>query len=452
MYELFMNRISMIALALACLAPAAASAQELDQALAQAYASNPTLSAARAQLRAIDEAVPQALSGWRPTVVVGGEAGKQWTNDHGPGNFDTDSEPKSAGVVVTQPLFSGFATVKGRDAAEQQVLAGRARLTDFEQQVLLAAVQAYMQVVRDRAVVDLNKSNETVIGEQLDATRKRFDVGEVTKTDVAQAEARLQGAIADRVTSEGLLVASTATYRQIIGDSPGTLSMPTAEVALPSSLDETIAMSQNAPNVLAAQYDERAAELGIDVAFSELLPDLSVEGSWEYEDETFSERDSADTGRIMLRLDVPLYQAGAPDSRVRQAKQFHQQSRALIDEAVRTAEQTAEDAWQAYETAQAQINSFTEQVRATEIALNGVQQESLVGARTVLDVLDAELEALQAKVSLVVAQTDLVIAKYRVISAIGQLTAASLKLDTPLYDPMEYYDRVRDKFIGTGVD
>ena len=154
----------------------------------------------------------------------------------------------------------------------------------------------------------------------------------------------------------------------------------------------------------------------------------------------------------MLRLDVPLYQAGAPDSRVRQAKQAHQQSRALIDEALRSAEQTAEDAWQSYETAQAQISSFTEQVRATEIALNGVQQESLVGARTVLDVLDAELEALQAKVSLVVAQTDLVIAKYRVISSIGQLTAASLQLDTPLYDPTEYYDRVRDKFIGTGVD
>jgi TolC family type I secretion outer membrane protein len=440
-----------LALCLMALSPSLAHAQDLDDAMAQAYLSNPSLSAARAQLRAIDEAVPQALSGWRPTVELGAFAGKQWTNDRTSNNFDRDFEPKAAGVLVTQPLFSGFATVRGRDAAEQQVLAGRARLADFEQQVLLAAVQAYMQVVRDRSVVDLTTNNEKVIAEQLDAVRKRFEVGEVTKTDVAQAEARLQGATADRVTAEGVLVASNATYRQIVGDSPGSLAMPTADIALPSSLEETIALSQNAPIVLAAEFDERAAELGIDVAFAEMLPDLSVEGSWEYDDESFSESDHSDTGLLMLRLTVPLYQAGAPDSRVREAKQVHQQSRALIDEALRSAEQAAEDSWQAHETAQARIDSFTEQVRATEIALNGVQQESLVGARTVLDVLDAEIEALQAKVDLVAARTDLVVAKYRIVSAIGQLTASALQLDVPIYDATEYYGKVRDKFIGTSV-
>jgi TolC family type I secretion outer membrane protein len=447
------NLRGILALASALLAASAGAsmAQELDAALAQAYSSNPTLAAARAQMRAIDEAVPQALSGWRPTVALDGNLGKEWNHDHSAINFDRNHEPKSGGIFVTQPLFSGFATVKGRDAAEQQVLAGRERLTDFEQQVLLAGVQAYMQVVRDRALVELNKSNENVIAEQLDATRKRFEVGEVTKTDVAQAEARLQGATAERVASEGTLAASIATYQQIIGETPGSLSMPAADMQMPSSLEETVALSQNAPSVLAAQYDERAALLGIDVAFADMLPDLSVEGSWFYDDEINSEFDRSDTGAVMLRLTVPLYQAGAPDSRVRQAKQTHQQSRALIDEARRAAEQVAQDSWQFFETSQARINAFTEQVRATEIALEGVKQESLVGARTVLDVLNAELEALQAKVSLVAAQTDLVVAKYRVVSAVGQLTAASLNLDVTLYDPKVYYDRVRDKFIGTGT-
>ncbi len=449
-----MNRSisGIFAVALAALLPAAAAAQDLDAALAQAYAGNPTLIAARAELRAIDEGVPQALSGWRPTIALDGDVGRQWTNDRGPFDSDRNSEPKGAGVTVTQPLFSGFATVKGTDAAEQQVEAGRARLMDIEQRVLLAAVQAYMQVYRDRTVVDLNKSNENVIAQQLDATRKRFEVGEVTKTDVAQAESRLQGAIAERVAAEGRLVSSIATYRQIIGDVPGNLELPMVDLSLPSSLEEAIALSANAPGVVATQFEARAAELGIDVAFAEMLPTLAAEGSWNYREETFSENDASDEGLLMLTLRIPLYQAGAPDSRVRQAKQTHRQARAFIDEALRAAEQAAQDSWAAYVTAQAQTKSFTEQVRATEIALDGVKQESFVGARTVLDVLDAEIEALQAKVNLVGSSTDVVVARYRIRAAIGQLTAVAIGLDAPLYDPKQHYDSVRDKFIGTGTE
>ncbi|WP_374652810.1 TolC family outer membrane protein [Dongia sp.] len=427
-----------------------ALAVDLNEALAQAYAGNPTLEAARAQLRATDEAVPEALSGWRPTVVGQVEGGKTWIEQNTPLMLDQNLDSRQFGVTVSQPLFSGFETVSATSAAENRVLSGRANLADTEQQVLLQAVQAYMQVVRDRAVLELNRNNENVIGQQLQATRDRFDAGEVTRTDVAQAESRLQGAIADRIAAEGNLTASIAIYRQVIGEEPTDLKMPDTKIDIPVNKDEAVAQSINTPAVVAAKYQSDAAKDDIDVAFSELLPTVSIEGSWTRSEEQSSEDQSMDTGQILGVLRVPLYQAGAPDARVRQSKQLYQQSRRQIDEAIRAGEQTAVDAWQTYETALAQIDSFKEQVRATEVALDGVKQEQQVGARTVLDVLDAELEALNAKVSLVQAETNLVVARYQVLASVGRLTANNLALDVGVYDPQEHYDDVRNKFIGTG--
>jgi TolC family type I secretion outer membrane protein len=427
-----------------------ALAVDLNEALAQAYAGNPTLEAARAQLRAVDERVPEALSGWRPTVVGQVQGGKTWIEQNTPLLLDQNLESREFGVTVSQPVFSGFETVSSTSAAEKRVLSGRANLTDTEQQVLFQAVQAYMQVVRDRAVLELNRNNENVIGQQLQATRDRFDAGEVTRTDVAQAESRLQGAIADRIAAEGNLTASIAVYRQVIGEEPTDLQMPEPKFDLPASKDEAVAQSINTPTVVAAKFASEAAKDDIDVAFSELLPTVSIEGSWTRSEEQNAEEQSNDVGQILGVLRVPLYQAGAPDARVRQSKQLYQQTRRQIDEAVRAGEQTAVDAWQTYETALAQIDSFKEQVRATEVALDGVKQEQQVGARTVLDVLDAELEALNAKVSLVQAQTNLVVARYQVLAAVGRLTATDLALDVGVYNPQEHYDAVRNKFIGTG--
>ncbi len=446
------RRYTVAAALVAILLTQPAHAEDLKAALAKAYMSNPTLLAARAGLRATDESLPQALSGWRPTISVDGSVGKEWNNDLTPANFDQEHEPKIGEVKVTQPLFSGFGTMRARDAAEQSILAGRARLLDTEQQVLLAAVTAYMQVRRDRAILELNKSNERLIAEQLDATQKRFDVGEVTRTDIAQAEARLQGAIASRVGAEGNLATSTATYKQVIGDNPGDLSIPDVSLDLPKSLEEATILSLNSLDISAARFDERAAEHQIGVATAEMLPQVSVTGSWQYSDEAGSEIDRSSAGIVALQVEIPLYQAGAPDSKVREAKQRRQQAFATINEVTRSAEQRAQESWQATTTAEAQIKSFTEQVRATDIALTGVQQEQVVGQRTVLDVLNAEVEALQAKVNLAVAESDLVIAKYRMAAAIGQLTAASLGLDVSLYDPTANYQKVRDKFIGIGID
>lgn len=429
---------------------ATASAIDLNEALAQAYMSNPTLESARANLRAIDEGVPEALSGWRPTIVGSVEGGKTWVDQNAPQLMDDDFEPRSMGVTVTQPIFNGFETVSSTSAAENRVKSGRADLQRSEQDVLFQAVRAYMQVVRDQAVLELNRNNENVIATQLQATRDRFDAGEVTRTDVAQAESRLQGATAGRIEAEGNLTASIAIYRQVIGEEPVGLTMPAAKLNLPASKEEAVAESANAPQVVSARFLSDAVKDDIDVAFSELLPTVSLEGSWFRNEENGSSVQDSDTGQIMGVLRVPLYQAGAPDARVRRAKQLYHQSRRQIEEANRSSEQVAVDAWQALETAEAQIVSFQEQVRATEVALDGVKQEQLVGARTVLDVLDAELEALNAKVSLVEAQTTAVAARYAVLASVGRLTATELALDVGVYDPKEHYDSVRNKFIGTG--
>ncbi|GAB2178600.1 TolC family outer membrane protein [Dongia sp. agr-C8] len=435
----------------------AAEAEDLNGALGQAYLGNPTLDAARAQLRSTDEGVPQALSGWRPTVTGQVNAGVEWSHDGtkpGPNNLIVDRNrqfyPHTYSLTLTQPIFNGFGTVAGTKAAENRVKAGRAQLLDTEQQVLFAAVQAYMSVVSNQSILELNQNNVKVLQQQLQATQDRFQAGEVTKTDVSQAQASLQGAVAAAIAAEGDLTASMAVYRQIVGQEPVQLSMPNVPPNLPLKQDDVVAMSQQAPIVISAQFVEAATKDDIDTQFSELLPSVSLQGSVSRADEQASDRDSTTEGTILGVLTVPLYQAGAPDSRVRQAKQLYQQARRQLDEARRSAAQQAVAAWQALETAQAQITSFEEQVRANTVALEGVRQEQTVGARTVLDVLDAEQALLNSKVNLVTAQTNLVIARYQVLQAVGQLNAKALALNVPLYDPAQHYNNVRNKWWGTG--
>jgi TolC family type I secretion outer membrane protein len=296
----------------------------------------------------------------------------------------------------------------------------------------------------------LNRNNVKVLQAQLQATNDRFQAGEVTKTDVSQAQASLQGAIASQIAAEGDLTASIAVYRQVVGQEPVQLSMPNVPPNLPQKEEDVVAGSQATPIVISAQFVEAATKDDIDTQFSELLPSVSLQGSVSRADEQASDRDSTTEGTILGVLTVPLYQAGAPDSRVRQAKQLYQQARRQLDEARRSAAQQAVQAWQALETAQAQITSFEEQVRANTVALEGVRQEQTVGARTVLDVLDAEQALLNSKVNLVNAQSNLVIARYQVLQTVGQLNAKALALNVPLYDPAQHYNDVRNKWWGTG--
>lgn len=429
----------------------AAQAASLYDALAAAYMSNPTLEAARAQLRATDENVPQVLSEWRPTVLGTAQGGHEWDQQNKPLELDTETNPRSYGVTVRQPIFDGFGTVAGTSLAENQVQAGRAQLTDTEQTVLLNAVTAYMNVVRDAAVLELNRNNEKVLQRQLEATQARFDVGELTRTDVAQSEASLQGAIAARIQAEGQLTASQAIYRQVIGEEPVDVKMPDGKLpTLPSSREESVALSRGVPDVRSAEFQERAAKDDIDVQFSDLLPTVSIEGSWQRQQDLGLRDSESDVGSVIGQVTIPLYQAGAPDSRVRQSKQRYMQSRRLTDEALRQAEQEAVNSWTSLQTTIAQKRSFEEQVRANEIALEGVRQEQEVGARTILDVLDAQQALLVSQVNLVSTQTDQVVAEYRLLAAGGSLTAQNLALNVEFYDPTRHYDKVRNKFIGTG--
>jgi TolC family type I secretion outer membrane protein len=429
----------------------AAAAETLSEALATSYLSNPQLLAGRAELRATNEFVPQALSGWRPTITGNASVGKTWV-DSGFANERQDFEPRLAGVSLDQPVYRGGRTVAGTREAEHLVLAQRARLVSVEQDVLLQTVTAYMDVLRDEAVLELNKNNESVLKRQLDASRDRFEVGEITRTDVAQSEARLSGAVASVTAAEGLLIASRARYVEVVGQTPGKLETPPITSGLPQTLDEALRVAVVAnPDVVAADYVERAAQDGVDVVFGELLPSVNFNTSIERTKEFSGQTDDDTSARVELQLVVPFYQAGQTTSRVREAKKRASQRRLELAQQRRTAEQFATSAWQAFSTAQAQIVSFEDQVRSNEIALEGVREEASVGSRTVLDVLDAEQELLDARVNLVRAKRDEIVAAFQILASVGNLTARDLDLPVEYYDYQADYLRVRNKIWGVSV-
>jgi TolC family type I secretion outer membrane protein len=432
------------------------AAQTLEEALVQAYLNNPTLRAERARLRATDERVPQALSGWRPTVRLTGSAGENITDSRlgtfgSTGKRTVETAPTRFQFEVRQPVFRGLRTVSGTREGENLVLAGRARLTNTEQSVLFQAVTAHMDVVRDQAVVELSINNERVLARQLEATRDRFEVGEVTRTDVSQAESRLAGATGNRVAAEGDLAASRATYQNVIGRLPGRLVKPVVTLALPETLEDstTLAQQEN-PNLVAARFDAKAASQRIKVVRGELLPELNVVGAVQRQKQVGATAQMSESVSVIAELAVPIYQSGSVQSRVREAKQVFGQRRVEIEQARRQAVEDAIQAWENLESARAQIRAFQAQVEATTIALDGVEQEATVGARTVLDILDAEQERLDAQVSLVRAERDEIVARFQLLQAVGRLTAEGLQLPVEYYDETRHYRQVRDKWFGLG--
>ncbi len=446
---LFLGAIILGPVILGGIGSAPASAQTLNEALIQTYQSNPTLSAARAELRATNERVPQALSNWRPLVELEGSGGKAYDDNVRPTGTSDGRSPASGELVVTQPLYRGGRTVAGTQRAENEVLAQRARLESTEQDVLTNAVTAYADVWRDQSVLALNINNEQVLNRQLEATQDRFDVGELTRTDVAQSESRLSSATADRIGAEGNLSSSRATFENVIGVYPQRLDQPPLPSELPNSLEEVVSAAESAnPRVLATSYDERAAQRSVREVEGELLPSVNLQGSVGYQHERSSRTNEGSSAEVLAIVSVPLYQQGSVSSRVRESKQVASQRRLLVREALRQAREDAISAWESLLTARAQIAALLQSVRANEIALEGVRQENAVGARTVLDVLDAEQELLDAQVGLVSAQRDEIVASYQVLSAVGRMTAADLRLNTAVYDPESDYREVREKWFG----
>jgi len=432
------------------LAGPSASAQSLEEAMAKAYQDNPTLQSRRAQLRAIDEGVPQALSGWRPSVELSGAVSGLRTRQNLNPRNDTRTT-RSLQLEIRQNLYNGGSTEADVAAAEADVLAERARLLSTEQTVLFDAVSAYMDVVRDQAVFALNEQNERRLRRQLEATRDRFEVGEVTRTDVAQAESRLSRASSDRIRAAGNLEVSRAAYERVVGAPPGELEQPTGLVELPGSRGEAVELaSARNPDVSATIYDRRSALSVIDSQVGDLLPDLDLIGTASHNRKTVSTDSEQNDLRLTAELTVPIYQQGFETSEVRAAKQRARQALDDIEEARRAATEDATSAWETYRTSLAEIEAIREEVRAAEIALEGVQQEATVGQRTVLDVLDAEQELLDARVSLVEAERDLLVARYDLLVAVGGMTARDLGLAVDYYDPYGHYGAVRDQFWGLG--
>lgn len=429
-----------------------AYAQTLEEALSAAYVNNPTLAAERAALRATDERVPQALANWRPTFEAFGGVGKRAIEGNRRTTFGGGNQnltPRTYGAQVTQPLFRGGRTIAETRAAENAVRSGRARLDSVEQQVLLNAVTAYMDVYRDQAVLDLQIRNEQRLARQLEATRDRFQVGEVTRTDVFQAEARLAGATAARVGAEGSLERSRATYRNVVGEVPGVLTQPAIPRDLPKGLDQAIttAKRQN-PDILEAEFAERSSLDTVDQVSGEGLPTLSLQGAAQRDHENTFEGAQTDSVEALVNLDVPLYQAGAVDSRLRQSKQNVVENRRILDQRRLDAIEAATSAWNNLQTARAALTSFRKAVQANEVALEGVQREAEVGARTVLDILDAEQELVDSQVDLVGAQRDEIVATFELKTAVGELSASELKLPVEYYDPAVHYKDVRNRWFG----
>ncbi|WP_458096783.1 TolC family outer membrane protein [Roseomonas sp. WA12] len=438
-----------------------ASAQTLQEALAQTYVNNPTLATARAQLRVVDENVPQALAGWRPTVTITGTAGYGEGTVRSRANLpngqrvgvttDQDRTIATAAATVTQPLYRGGRTVAATRRAENQVLAQRARLLGTEQQVLQDTVSAYVNVIRFQEEVRLNLNNAQVLQRQLDATNERFRVGEITRTDVAQAESRLAGARASRADSEGQLQNARATFQRTIGIAPGRLTAPQPlQPAARNGQDASQVAAVNNPIVVAALFDEAAAREFIDVQLGVLLPQASLQAQAFRNDNQQALGQRAIGEQVLATVTVPLYQGGAEYSAVRQARQDATRLRQVVDDQRRAATAQAIQAWETLQSARATVESVRAQIRAAEIALDGVQREAVVGSRTTLDVLNAEQELLNARVSLVRALANVVTGSHSLAQAVGRLTARDLNLPVPLYDQEAYYRAVRDRWAGLG--
>ncbi|MGB7258136.1 MAG: TolC family outer membrane protein [Pseudolabrys sp.] len=443
-----------------------ANADSLEGALIQAYQNNPQLNSQRAAVRATDEGVPQALSGYRPRVTANAFGGEQQlysnsrvvtstTPPNAPAAYFVQkgsNAPFGTGVTATQTLYNGFQTANRTRQAESSVFAARETLRQTEQSVLLNAVTAYMNLLRDTAILDLQRRNVEVLQEQLRQTRDRFNVGEVTRTDVAQSESSLAAGRSQVLSAEATYKASLATYRQVIGVDPGKLSPGTpVDRFSPHNLNDSVAAgtTQN-PQVTTAQYNVDVAQLAVKVAEGALYPTLSVQGNFQknwMSQQSLTGIDSY-SASVLGQLSVPIYQGGAEYSAIRQAKETLGQRRIDFDTTRDSVRQSVVQSWGQVEATKANIEATQAQVQASEIALNGVREEARVGQRTTLDVLNAQQTLVNARVSLVTAQHDRVVASYTLLSAVGRLSPQMLGLRVPTYDPQVHYHQVRDSWIG----
>ena len=423
----------------------------LSTALAKAYNFNPELQSFRSRLKAVDEQIPQAYSGWLPTARADYSYGYEREKLNNKNLNGTHPEQKS--VTVVQPIFSGGETLARTDRAYNAVNVGRAQLKDAEQRVLGDSVKAYMDVVRTDEILKLSVNNEQVLKEQLQATKDRFKLGETTHTDVAQSESRLARATSDRVKAEGDLDVAKAAYLRLIGEpapARSSLKMPTKLPPIPKSLENALDIGlQRNPNLVIADMNRNIAENDTDIAIAAVLPDVSLHGTRSEGDKLNSARgfSSTDTS-YTLNATIPIFQGGAEYSRVRQNKRTRQQRKEEYDATRNETVQNITSRWRDIITSRASIVSNKAAVDSATVALNGVRQEADVGTRTTLDVLDAEQELFIAKVNLVTAQSQEVLAVHNLLATVGILTAQDLALNVEPYNPKIHEQNVKYRVVG----
>ena len=441
-------------------------AETMSGALARAYAGNPDINQQRAGVRATDENLPRATSTWRPTATANAQYGYNHLDETSASGSSSASAMTSGGkltplrtntatwtygLTVTQNLFNGNRTVNGVRQAKSNIFGARETMRNTEENTLLNGATAYMDVLRDTAILDLRKNNIIVLQEQLRQTVDRFTVGEVTRTDVAQAESSLATARSDYFTAQANLETSIATYRQVIGVEPTRLEPArTIESLLPHALGVAVQLAlAEHPQVQAALHAVDAAALQVKLVEGELYPTLNLVGSVQnnYNDlgvpglRFFN-------GSIVAQLSIPIYEGGEVYARARQAKETLGQARLQADLQRDMVRAAVVSSWGQLDSARGVIQSSTASVKSNEIALDSIRQEAQVGQRTTFDVLFQQQQLLNARVALVTAQRDRVVASYAVMAAIGRLSAANLNLAVTEYDPTIHFDQVKDKWIG----
>jgi outer membrane protein len=426
-------------------------AETMSGALARAYNSNPDLNVQRAGTRAADENINRAKAGYLPTVNLTASLGLQHLEASALGRGSSSTIPRSYGVQIQQNLFNGFRTRNSVRQSESQIFQAREQLRLIEQNVLARGATAYMDVLRDTAILNLRRNNITVLQQQLQQTRDRFQVGEVTRTDVAQAESALASGQSLALNAQSTLESSLATYQQIIGVRPKRLA-PARPVTgpLPKSSKSSIALALRVhPAVVAALHNADALQLAVKVAEGALYPSVNVTGSVQKSyDSSNVPGARALQSSIIAQLNVPLYDGGASYAGIRQAKEQYGQARLQVDVQRASVRAAAVSAWGIWRQSQLVITAQQAAVRAAEIALNGVREEAKVGQRTTLDVLNAQFALLNARVQLVTAQRDRVVASYNLLAATGKLSAGTLRLKVRPYDPRVHFNQVRHKYWG----
>lgn len=413
-------------------AATAASAQTLDDALVSAYQKNPTLAAERKNHAANEERISQAISGFRPDIAA--TYSKSRTTTQVGAAPEETTYPRALGLSVVQPIFSGGETVFNVKSAKYRVGSSAESLRDIEQSVLLDAITAYLNVVKDQAVLELSQKNSEVLGTQLEYTQTRFDVGELTKTDVAQAEARLSAAKADVATAQGNLESSRANFERVTLMRPGNLAKPNTLPVIPTSLDEALERADaNNPKLKSAEQLEVSANYDAKASVSRLLPEVEVVGRINDQEGLSAFRGSELEERaVALEVTVPLYQTGAEYSRIRQARRIHEARKFDVNANRNQVREDVIRAWERLQSAASSIEAYQDAVGAAETALEGVKLEADVGSRTTLDVLDAERELFQSRVNLTIAERDRAVAMYTLLAAVGDLTADKLGIQTAL--------------------